>query len=325
MTNGLHTEIIELLERLPFWIKLLSSIVAIILFVITIVNLFVDFEVSLNPMIGTTYPGGEISSQITVSDKIYYDYIVTLAYVNAQPGIHVTIVPPFGDGKPTYVSNIIIKVDNTVQLGQYPIEIIGTGQKKNLVHNTNFILYVTENGLPKYSIPPVSLSAESVDISQNFYASGWMGDLDDIRLDPNYPQNYHSAYTCIKIDYLATGSNGNKWAGIYWQFPENNWGNKPEGLDFSGYSKVTFWARGERGGEKAKFKVGGIDGKATYPDSIQPAVSTPTITLTKDWKEYTIDLEGKDLSHVIGGFVWVAEKEQNSGGATFYIDDMQFK
>jgi hypothetical protein len=87
---------------------------------------------------------------------------------------------------------------------------------------------------------------------------------------------------------------------------------------------LTFWVKGETGGEEAEFKVGGIDGNARYPDSIQPSVSTGIITLTSDWKQYTINLSGQDLSHVIGGFCWTTNTNQNPDGATVFLDDITF-
>ena len=164
--------------------------------------------------------------------------------------------------------------------------------------------------------------SEQYAISNHFIPSGWMGDIGDITFSDSDVTNPHSGATAIRIDYAATGSQG--WAGIYWQEPANNWGNVPDaGFDLTGATSVTFWARGAQGGEKAEFKVGGIGGP--YPDSIQPAVSTGVITLSSDWQQYTIDLTGKDLSHVIGGFVWVTNQNQNPNGATIYLDDIRFE
>jgi len=171
------------------------------------------------------------------------------------------------------------------------------------------------------SSQPTEESVPPYDVMTDFVPSGWMGDINSITLDTNAMTNPHSGESSIKIVYSPTGSKG--WAGIYWQYPENNWGDQKGGIDLSNYSKVTFWARGENGGERAEFKVGGIGGK--YSDSIQPAVSSGVITLSKDWQQYIINLNGKDLSHVIGGFVWVTNKESNPKGATIYIDDIQFE
>lgn len=153
----------------------------------------------------------------------------------------------------------------------------------------------------------------------HFFPSGWMGDISAISFDSNWTSNPHSGTSCIKVSFTAKGDN---WTGIYWQDPENNWGdNSNGGYDLSGAVKLTFWARGEEGGETVEFFVGGITG--TYGDSIEKT-STGYITLTTSWKEYTIDLIGKDLSHVIGGFGWVTNSEHNPDGAAFYLDNIKY-
>ena len=47
-----------------------------------------------------------------------------------------------------------------------------------------------------------------------------------------------------------------KWGGVYWQNKPDNWGHRP-GNDYSGegFTKITFWARGEKGNEVVEFKV----------------------------------------------------------------------
>ena len=154
----------------------------------------------------------------------------------------------------------------------------------------------------------------------HYVPSGWMGDTAYIKFNDSYTTNPHSGSTSIKITY-SVGHEG--WAGIYWQDPEGNWGQiKEGGYNLTGATNLTFWARGENGGEKIEFKVGGITGN--YPDSLQPAVSSGVITLTNEWKQYSIDLTGKDLSHIIGGFAWVTNKSNNPNGATFYLDDIKY-
>jgi hypothetical protein len=46
--------------------------------------------------------------------------------------------------------------------------------------------------------------------------------------------------------------------------------------------------------------------------------------LTTSWQLVTIDLTGQDLTHIIGGFVWVANTANNPKGATFYLDDIVY-
>lgn len=158
-----------------------------------------------------------------------------------------------------------------------------------------------------------------IDIITSYIPSGWMGDYEDIKFE-SHSDNCHSEPACIKITYSAKGSQSKGWVGIYWQYPENNWGDKIYGFNLTGATKLTFWVRGEKGNEVIEFKVGGIAGN--YPDSIQPAVSTGDVKLKKTWTQYTIDLSGKNLNHVIGGFSWVSNKDKCPEGCTFYLDDI---
>ena len=49
------------------------------------------------------------------------------------------------------------------------------------------------------------------------------------------------------------------------------------------------------------------------------------VMLTKEWKQYTIDLRGKDLSNIISGLSWAIGRGENPQGATFYLDDVRFE
>lgn len=157
----------------------------------------------------------------------------------------------------------------------------------------------------------------------HYTPSGWMGDYGDIKMNPGCTENPHSGKTCVKFQYSAKMANNAGWAGVFWQNPANNWGDKQGGgFNLTGAQRLTFWARGAKGGEKiAEFKLGGITGE--YPDSDQASISQ--VTLTNQWKQYTIDLKGKDLSTIIGGFAWAASKDDNPEGMTIYIDDIRYE
>ncbi|HTZ11459.1 MAG TPA: hypothetical protein VMD04_03680 [Candidatus Margulisiibacteriota bacterium] len=158
--------------------------------------------------------------------------------------------------------------------------------------------------------------------SNHYIPSGYMGDYGDIKLNDQSADNPHSGTTCIQIVYTAKKSQNQGWAGVYWQNPANNWGSKKGGFDLTGMTKLTFWARGAKGGEVIqKFVVGGI--KGTYPDTT--AVEMGPVELTDTWKQYTINLVGKDLSYINGGFNCVTNADLNPDGATFYLDDIQFE
>ncbi|MDD5132627.1 MAG: hypothetical protein PHH44_08215 [bacterium] len=158
--------------------------------------------------------------------------------------------------------------------------------------------------------------------ANHFYPSGWMGDYGDLRVNVKEMVNPHSAPSCAKISYTAKGKNGAGWAGVYWQQPANNWGTANAGYDLSGAKRLTFWARGEKGNEVInEFKVGGIQGE--YADTDVAGIGP--VKLTTAWKQYTIDLAGKDLSRIAGGFCWAASADENPDGFAIYLDDIMFE
>jgi len=168
---------------------------------------------------------------------------------------------------------------------------------------------------------------QRLDIAARFVASGWMGDgkilgAKHIQLDEAWKEKPHSTPICIRVRYTP-GPDG--WAGIYWQNKPDNWGDW-SGEDFRrvGYKRLTFWARGETGGELVEFKAGGINAPGKqFRDSFE--VSAGRIALDREWRQYEINLEGKDLSNVIGGFCWVTSKTANERGLMFYLDDIYYE
>ncbi len=167
----------------------------------------------------------------------------------------------------------------------------------------------------------------ALDVGVEFVASGWMGDGEQgrryIELIEASEENPHSPPHGIKITYKP-GPSG--WAGIYWQNEPDNWGRyMGEDLSGAGYRRLTFWARGARGGEIVEFLSGGIDSGMNHKDSFKARTKPRKITLTQDWTQYEINLEGKRLSSVIGGFAWVASRSANPKGLTFYLDDILFE
>ena len=121
---------------------------------------------------------------------------------------------------------------------------------------------------------------------------------------------------------IACSQKEQKWSGIYWLNPPNNWGKRKGGFNLKGATRLTFYARGAHGGEVIQeFTVGGISGE--YSDS-DMAVIGPVI-LSKDWREYSIDLRGKDLSSISGGFAWTSNVEANPNNVIFYLDEIKFE
>ena len=159
---------------------------------------------------------------------------------------------------------------------------------------------------------------------QNHYVpSGFMPNGKCVTFSDVWQDNCQKERTCIKVSYdVECSRKDQKWAGVYWLNPANNWGTRKGGFNLTGAKRLTFWARGDKGGEQVQeFTVGGVSGD--YPDS-DTAVIGPVI-LSKKWKQYTIDLRGKDLSYISGGFAWTTSEDVNPQDCTFYLDNIRFE
>ncbi|NTX03215.1 MULTISPECIES: hypothetical protein [Myxococcus] len=119
---------------------------------------------------------------------------------------------------------------------------------------------------------------------------------------------------CHKFTYTAGGGN---WGGVWWQYPESNWGDLPGFEVPEGASVLSFYAWGATGGEVVKFLVG----LSTTADGF--SLDTGDQTLTAEPKEYTIDVSRVRYRKVVGGFGWVAGGKPTP--VVFYVDDIQWR
>ena len=158
-----------------------------------------------------------------------------------------------------------------------------------------------------------------------FTPSGYMPTGECLNVDDGWQYDVKQGKTCVRVVYdVACSKEGRKWAGVYWQNPADNWGSRKGGYNLNGATKLVFWAKGEMGGERIEeFRVGGMGANQMFPDS--DTVSIGPVILSKDWKEYSIDLRGKDLSYISGGFAWVSNVDANPHHCTFYLDDIRFE
>jgi hypothetical protein len=165
---------------------------------------------------------------------------------------------------------------------------------------------------------PLTIYANAEDEGTILYIpSGWMGNFDAMEYDDDWRDRPHGGASCIKIGYNAEG----QWAGIVWQDPANDWGDEPGGYDLTGAMRLTFWARGEKGGELVEFKMGILGRNKPFRDSGTAALGK--VRLTTDWQPYSIPLDGKDLSCIKTPFVlsFAGKKEPMA----FYLDDIKYE
>ncbi|MDX1934909.1 MAG: glycoside hydrolase family 2 TIM barrel-domain containing protein [Capsulimonadales bacterium] len=152
--------------------------------------------------------------------------------------------------------------------------------------------------------------------SEPYAPSGYMGNAGAIKMDPACTEQPYRGKTCLRIAYTAPG----EWGGVVWQNPANDWGEMPGGYDLRGATKLSFLARGAKGGEKVEFQAGLPDRKTKYYDT---GNGKRGITLTSRWSRYEIDLRGQDLSRMKNGFVWVVAGTGKP--VVFYLDDIRYE
>ena len=164
---------------------------------------------------------------------------------------------------------------------------------------------------------PYVIYADGEDEEGLYSPSGYMGSTDAIDMNPLCHENPHSGKSCIKVTF--TDPNG--WGGVVWQNPPNNWGDTEGGLNLTGAKQLTFWARGEKGGEEVEFKMGVIGKDKRFYDSTKAGLMR--LKLSKEWKKFTIGVMGRDLTRIMTPFVFSVAGQ--SGPVVFYIDDIVYE
>ena len=152
--------------------------------------------------------------------------------------------------------------------------------------------------------------------------SGYMGapgETANIKDEPLCPEPRPAGGrgTCHRFTW-SPGS-GQGWAGVYWQYPENNWGSMDGFRLPAGARAVSFLAWGASGGEVVDFFVGIADATA---DGFQQKLAAVALTATP--KQYTIQVSRADQSLVVGGFGWAAGAGDKTTPVVFYVDDIHW-
>ena len=143
--------------------------------------------------------------------------------------------------------------------------------------------------------------------------------------------------SCIKVTYTLAK---NDWNGFIFMtgklpagsiVPELDFGKTNTGQDLRGARALKFKARGEKGGERVSFYMGGLannDPTAPFPDTAEKHFNNGTYaSLSNEWRDFEIDLRGLNLSRIASGFGWVTNEPQNSGRSeiVFYLDEIVYE
>jgi hypothetical protein len=143
---------------------------------------------------------------------------------------------------------------------------------------------------------------------------------------------------CYRFTYVPSTQ---LWAGVYWQYPSNNWGTQhgwpieqrtdQAGVTLPIFTTVRFKAASNveldalGSAMPVQFIVGGINGGFQYSDAFKFNLFKTDVST--EWKDYAIDISGIPLSSVIGAFCWVTNYPPNTDPATvpphvLYLDDV---
>jgi hypothetical protein len=151
-----------------------------------------------------------------------------------------------------------------------------------------------------------------------YYPGGKMGDAEDI--SGSDAKDIPNGRSSLRVDYKPRPSGGQGWAGLYFLYPEGNWGQFP-GRSLSGATKLVFWACADHD-TSAEFFIGGIQNpRLSYSDSLTK-VSTGVVTVASRWRRFEIDLRGRDLSSVIGGFGLAISRDRDASRRSLFLDDI---
>lgn len=151
--------------------------------------------------------------------------------------------------------------------------------------------------------------------TEQWAATGRMGDCADaLKIDDRFRESSQGS-PCIKVEYASNDG----WAGLYWQDPAGDWGELPGGANLMKANALVFKARGEQGGERVSFCVGGLMNKEVGDTAKR---SLENVELTKGWKQYRIDLKGLDLTRIKSAFCFWFEGQGRP--IAFYLDDIYY-
>lgn len=172
--------------------------------------------------------------------------------------------------------------------------------------------------VPKMKLPFYVFSDRGTpQAGYDFAPSGWMGSVDALEVDTCSDELPYHGPCCMKVTF----HDPNSWAGVVWQNPAGNWGEEEGGLDLTGARRISFWARGQKGGETVEFSMGVLGKDKKFFDST--SVNLGIVRLSKYWKQYSIPLEGKNLSRIVTGFSFSVKGQPRP--VVFYLDDIIYE
>ncbi|MDD5504437.1 MAG: hypothetical protein PHV77_03880 [Candidatus Omnitrophica bacterium] len=167
-------------------------------------------------------------------------------------------------------------------------------------------------------------------LANHFNPSGWMNYNGQFSVNPKCKSVIpYSPPHCFEITWNGNeGSDGWTWGGIQWLEPADIWEKNGKsathnGYDLRGASALTFWARTNTDNKRG-LSIGIYMGN-TWDSCKQ--TSTDWVSLSTQWKKFSIYVSGRNMSNVTGGLaiVFDSEHDPEPEGCVIYIDDIKFE
>ena len=121
-----------------------------------------------------------------------------------------------------------------------------------------------------------------------------------VKIEQDFVDPDNHCEFCLRVEYVP-GPDGT--AGLAY--------TSDKSLDLKDAKRLTFWVKGEKGGEKVSFKAAGKD--------LEFGAITSDITLGSDWKKYEIDLQKADLAKITQPFGFDFDRPSDGNPMIFYL------
>ena len=170
--------------------------------------------------------------------------------------------------------------------------------------------------------PPTEPIAVPFVVSDHYSPDGFFGDgetrglVDIVKSCPGRAPGAQG--DCYTITYRPGVK---RFAGIFWQHPHNNWGDRAGHRVAPGATRVTLQARGPAG-RLISIGAGQRDSKPFHDDFQLEEVS---VALTESWAPQQIPFRGMTYpGGVIGAFLVSLKAADDDAPITFYLDDIRW-
>lgn len=190
-----------------------------------------------------------------------------------------------------------------------------------LVVLVNFLLPLAACGQEETDDGGAAEEAGTLDapfvVAKHFEPTLW-GEAENVVLEASYTGELSPGDDDGKCLRLVYEPGPKRWAAVYWQPPRK--AGVRTGKAVSGATKVTFWAKGGKGGEVIEAKGAGV-----------PAVSllkrSEPVILSGGWQQFEVELDDADLSEVVGAFGvrWRSFESENPEGLTVFLDEIRYE